>query len=57
MTFEHWPYRQQYEEIEKIVEKVIDILGRNQIWSFGDDLVDMHSRVKQLEEVVDLRVA
>ena len=29
-------------------------MGRNQIWSFGDDLVDMHSRVKQLEELLDL---
>ncbi|QCD87436.1 hypothetical protein DEO72_LG3g1972 [Vigna unguiculata] len=52
--FELWPLRKQYEEIENVVEKVIDILGRNQIWSFGDDLVDMHSRVKQLEEVLDL---
>ncbi|QCD87576.1 leucine-rich repeat-containing protein [Vigna unguiculata] len=46
--------KKQSEEIENVVEKVIDILGRNQIWSFGDDLVDMHSRVKQLEEVVYL---
>ena len=51
---ELWPHRQQSEEIENIVEKVIDILGRNQIWSFGDDLVDMHYRVKQLEELLDL---
>ena len=49
-----WPHRTQYEEIENVVEKVIEILGRNQIWSFGDDLVDMHSRVKQLEELLDL---
>jgi len=49
-----WPHRTQYEEIENVVAKVIEILGRNQIWSFGDDLVDMHSRVKQLEELLDL---
>jgi len=51
---ELWPHRQQSEEIENVVEKVIDILGRNQIWSFGDDLVDMNSRVKKLEERLDL---
>nr|KYP34529.1 TMV resistance protein N [Cajanus cajan] len=43
----------QHEEIEKIVEEVINLLGHNQILNFGDDLVDMHSRVKQLEELVD----
>ncbi|QCD87430.1 maintenance of ploidy protein MOB1 [Vigna unguiculata] len=46
--------KKQYEEIENVVEKVNDILGRNQIWSFGDDLVDMHSRVEELEELLDL---
>ncbi|CAJ1978772.1 unnamed protein product [Sphenostylis stenocarpa] len=46
--------KQQNEEIENIVEEVINILGYNQILSFGDDLVDMHSRVKQLEELLDL---
>jgi len=54
VTVEHWPHRHQYDEIENVVEKVNDILGRNQIWSFGDDLVDMHSRVEELEEVLDL---
>ncbi|XP_029125871.1 TMV resistance protein N isoform X2 [Cajanus cajan] len=43
----------QHEEIEKVVEEVINLLGHNQILNFGDDLVDMHSRVKQLEELVD----
>ncbi|KAL2328121.1 hypothetical protein Fmac_021548 [Flemingia macrophylla] len=43
----------QYEEIEKIVEEVINILGHNQILSFDDDLVDMHSRVRQLEELLN----
>ncbi|XP_020207009.2 disease resistance protein RML1A-like [Cajanus cajan] len=43
----------QHEEIEKFVEEVINLLGHNQILNFGDDLVDMHSRVKQLEELVD----
>ncbi|KAG2397027.1 TMV resistance protein [Vigna angularis] len=46
--------KQQYEEIENVVEEVINILGRDQIWNFGDDLVDMHSRVKKLEELLDL---
>jgi len=49
---ELWSHRQQHEEIENVVGKVFDILGRNQIWSFGDDLVEMHSRVKELEEVI-----
>ncbi|CAJ1978767.1 unnamed protein product [Sphenostylis stenocarpa] len=46
--------KQQNEEIENIVEEVINILGYNQILSFGDDFVDMHSRVKQMEELLDL---
>ncbi|CAJ1978770.1 unnamed protein product [Sphenostylis stenocarpa] len=46
--------KQQNEEIENIVEEVINILGYNQILSFGDDFVDMHSRVKKLEEFLDL---
>ncbi|XP_020215691.1 TMV resistance protein N [Cajanus cajan] len=46
----------QHEEIEKIVEEVINLLGHNQILSFEDDLVDMDFRVKQLEELLDLDV-
>ncbi|CAJ1978762.1 unnamed protein product [Sphenostylis stenocarpa] len=46
--------RPQHEEIEKVVDEVTNILGHNQILCFGDDLVDMHSRVKQLEELLDL---
>jgi len=52
VMIELWSHRQQHEEIENVVGKVFDILGRNQIWSFGDDLVEMHSRVKELEEVI-----
>ncbi|XP_006592478.2 disease resistance protein RUN1 [Glycine max] len=44
----------EHEEIEKIVEEVMNLLGHNQIWSFSGDLVDMDSRVKQLEELLDL---
>ncbi|RDX72266.1 TMV resistance protein N, partial [Mucuna pruriens] len=44
----------QHREIEKIVEEVTNILGHNQILSFEDDLVDMHSRVEQLEDLLDL---
>ncbi|RDX76298.1 TMV resistance protein N, partial [Mucuna pruriens] len=44
----------QHEEIEKIVQEVINILGHNQVMSFGDDLVDMDSRVKDLEELLYL---
>ncbi|RDX73270.1 TMV resistance protein N, partial [Mucuna pruriens] len=44
----------QHEEIEKIVEEVTNILGHNQILSFGNGLVDMHSRVKQLEKLLDM---
>ena len=54
IMIELWTHRQQYEEIENVVEEVINLLGRNQIWNFGDDLVDIHSRVKQLEELLDL---
>lgn len=32
----------------------INILGHNQILSFGYDLVDMHSHVKQMEELLNL---
>ncbi|KAL2328007.1 hypothetical protein Fmac_021434 [Flemingia macrophylla] len=46
--------KQEHEAIEKIVEEVINLLDNNQIWSFGDDLVDMHSRVKLLEEFLNL---
>ncbi|KAL2328020.1 hypothetical protein Fmac_021447 [Flemingia macrophylla] len=44
----------QYEEIEKIVEEVINILGHNQTLTFDDDLIDMHPRVRQLEELLNL---
>ncbi|RDX70883.1 TMV resistance protein N, partial [Mucuna pruriens] len=44
----------QHREIEKIVEEVTNILGHNQILSFEDDLVDMHPRVEQLEDLLDL---
>ncbi|KAL5147737.1 Inactive disease resistance protein RPS4 [Glycine soja] len=46
--------RPQNEEIEKIVQEVINILGYNQISSFGDDLVDIHSGVKRMEDFLDL---
>ncbi|KAL5131084.1 TMV resistance protein N [Glycine soja] len=46
--------KSEHEEIEKIVEEVMNLLGHNQIWSFSGDLVDMNSRVKQLEELLDL---
>ena len=49
-----WCFRPEHEEIEKIVEEVMNLLGHNQIWSFSGDLVDMDSRVKQLEELLDL---
>ena len=49
-----WCFWPQYEEIEKIVEEVINILSHNQILSLGDDLVDMLSCVKQMEEFLDL---
>ncbi|KAG4967943.1 hypothetical protein JHK87_033594 [Glycine soja] len=45
-------------KLKKIVEEVMNLLGHNQIhnqiWSFSSDLVDMDSRVKQLEELLDL---
>ncbi|RZB75669.1 putative WRKY transcription factor 19 [Glycine soja] len=41
-------------KIEKIVEEVINILSHTQILSLGDDLVDMLSCVKQMEEFLDL---